>query len=67
MKSQVVRFCVVFAICISVASAQQLFDIKPVADGVYTLARLEERYVLRQVKVVHPLPSLQRVGIRLPN
>jgi glyoxylase-like metal-dependent hydrolase (beta-lactamase superfamily II) len=35
MKSQVVRFCVVFAICISVASAQQLFDIKPVADGVY--------------------------------
>jgi cyclase len=35
MKSQVARFCVVFAICISVASAQQLFDIKPVADGVY--------------------------------
>jgi cyclase len=35
MKSQVARFCVVLAICISVASAQQLFDIKPVADGVY--------------------------------
>jgi cyclase len=35
MKPHVARFCVVFAICISVASAQQLFDIKPVADGVY--------------------------------
>jgi cyclase len=35
MKSQVARFCAVFAMCISVASAQQLFDIKPVADGVY--------------------------------
>ena len=35
MKSHVAGFCLVFGICISVASAQQLFDIKPVADGVY--------------------------------
>jgi cyclase len=35
MRSHIARFCLVFGICISVASAQQLFDIKPVADGVY--------------------------------
>jgi len=35
MKSQVIRIFAVLAMCIPIASAQQLFDIKPVADGVY--------------------------------
>ena len=35
MRSQVSFLCLAFAMCSSGMSAQQLFDIKPVADGVY--------------------------------
>lgn len=35
MKSRVAGVCGIIAMCVSVASAQQLFDIKTVADGVY--------------------------------